>query len=64
MRFPTAYTPFQSATTVLPLISETFALEQTVEIVFRDARSRIRELLIVFCERTTPESMAVVEKLR
>jgi hypothetical protein len=64
MRLPSANTPFQSATIVLPLINETFALEQTVEIVLRDARSRIRELLIVVCERTTPESMAVVEKLR
>jgi hypothetical protein len=46
------------------VINETISLTQTVEIILRDARDRIKELLIVVCERTTPEAMAVVEQLQ
>ena len=56
--------PFLSATIVLPVMNETVSLEQTVEIILRDARPSIREILIVVCERTTPEAMAVVNRLK
>ncbi|MGA2035038.1 MAG: glycosyltransferase [Thermoguttaceae bacterium] len=55
---------FESATVILPVMNETTSLKQTVDIVLRDARDRIRELLIVVCERTTPEAMAVVRQLQ
>jgi glycosyltransferase involved in cell wall biosynthesis len=55
---------FESATVILPVINETTSLRQTVQIILRDDRERIKELLIVVCERTTPEAMAVVEQIR
>jgi hypothetical protein len=55
---------FESATVILPVISETASLDETVKIVLRDAREKIKELLIVVCKRTTPEAMAVVDRLR
>jgi hypothetical protein len=54
---------FQSATIVLPVMNETVSLEQTVEIILRDIRPWLREILIVVCGRTTPEAMAVVNRL-
>jgi hypothetical protein len=54
---------FESATIILPVMDETSSLEETVRILLRDARDRIKEILIVVCEKTTPESMAVVERM-
>jgi len=55
---------FESATIILPVINETMSLNQTVEIILRDARDRLKELLIVVCQRTTAEAMAVVHQLQ
>jgi glycosyltransferase involved in cell wall biosynthesis len=55
---------FESATIILPVMNETISLEDTVNIVLRDVRDDVRELLIVVCERTTPEAMAVVDRLQ
>ena len=55
---------FESVSIVLPVINETRSLQQTVEIVLRDAREQINELLIVVCERTTPDALAVVSLLQ
>lgn len=55
---------FESATIVLPVMNETVSLEETVAIVLRDVKDRTKEILIVVCERTTPESMATVGRLR
>jgi glycosyltransferase involved in cell wall biosynthesis len=54
----------ESVTILLPVINETISLRQTVDIVLRDARADIRELLIVVCQKTTPESMAVIGQLQ
>jgi glycosyltransferase involved in cell wall biosynthesis len=55
---------FESATIVLPVMNETVSLEKTVEIIRQNAGDRVREFLIVVCERTTPEAMATVARLR
>jgi glycosyltransferase involved in cell wall biosynthesis len=55
---------FESATVILPVMNETTSLEETVNIILRDVRDRIKELLIVVCDRTTPQAMATVERLR
>jgi len=55
---------FDSATIVLPVMNETTSLEETVRIILRDVRDRIRELLIVVCDRTTPAAMATVNRLK
>ena len=54
---------FQSASIILPVVNETISLERTVEIILRDVRDRICEILIVICGRTTPEARAVVNDL-
>ena len=54
----------ESVTVILPLVNETVSLRETVEIILRDARDRIREFLIVVCDRTTPAAMATAEKLQ
>jgi glycosyltransferase involved in cell wall biosynthesis len=53
-----------SVTIILPVMNETVSLEQTVEIILRDGKSFVRELLIVVCKRTTPEAMATVKRLK
>jgi hypothetical protein len=54
---------FKSATIILPVINETFSLEETLRIILRDVKDRIDEILIVVCERTTPEAMETVGRL-
>jgi hypothetical protein len=44
-------------------MNETASLEETVRIILRDVKDRINEILIVVCERTTPEAMATVDRL-
>lgn len=54
----------ESVTVILPVVNETTSLAETVAIILRDVRSRIKEFLIVVCDRTTPGAMAVVERLQ
>ncbi len=54
---------FTSVTVILPVVTETRALEKTVSILLRESRSDICELLTVVCDRTTDESMACIQKL-
>src|SRR5208282_4663517 len=54
---------FESATIILPVMNETTSLEETVRIILRDVKDHIDEILIVVCERTTPEAMATVDHL-
>jgi glycosyltransferase involved in cell wall biosynthesis len=55
---------FESVTVILPVMNETKSLDETVKIILRDARDKIKELLIVVCNRTIPESMATVHRLK
>lgn len=54
---------FESATIILPVINETTSLEETVKIILRDVKDRTKEILIVVCKRTTPESLATADRL-
>ena len=54
---------FQSLSIILPVINETISLERTVEIVLRDARDSIAEIIIVICAKTTPEAREVIDSL-
>lgn len=49
---------------ILPVMNETTSLEQTVDIILSEASTEISEILIVVCERTTPEALATIERLR
>jgi hypothetical protein len=55
---------FESVTILLPVMNETTSLAKTVEIILRDVREHVRELLVVVCKRTTPEAMRVVDSLQ
>jgi hypothetical protein len=55
---------FTSLTVVLPIINETRSLEETVEIISAACPPEdIREYLIVYCQRTTPESVSVARRI-
>jgi hypothetical protein len=54
----------ESVTVILPVMNETTSLAQTVETILCEAREHVLELLVVVCERTTPEAMAVVARLQ
>ncbi len=55
---------FESATIILPVMNETSSLDETVKIIVRDVKDKIREIVIVVCKRTTSEAMAVANRLR
>ncbi|MGA2618229.1 MAG: glycosyltransferase family 2 protein [Thermoguttaceae bacterium] len=54
---------FTSATVILPLMNESSSLEETVRIILRDAKDKVLEFLIVVCQRTTAEALAVARRL-
>jgi len=54
----------ESVTVILPVVNETTSLAETVQIILRDVRNSIKEFLIVVCDRTTPQAMAVVTQLQ
>jgi len=56
---------FESASIILPVVTETTSLQQTVDIILRDVkREDLKELVIEVCERTTSQSMDVIQKLQ
>jgi glycosyltransferase involved in cell wall biosynthesis len=56
---------FGSASIILPVINETTSLQQSVEIILREVKpENIREFIIVVCERTTTDSMAVIREIQ
>ena len=54
---------FYSATILLPAINETYSLRQTVETVLQASPDDVCQVLIIVCERTTPETMRVAADL-
>src|SRR5580692_610235 len=60
--FPMTYA-FGSATIILPVVNETYSLAETVDSIFKTSKADVRELLIVVCDKTTPESMATIDSL-
>lgn len=56
---------FTSASIILPVINETVSLRQTMDVILRDVpRESIKEIIIVICKKTIPESMAVIADLQ
>ena len=49
---------------ILPVINETFSLQQTVDILLSENPDTIGEILIVTAKITTPESNKVISKLK
>ena len=55
---------FTSASVVLPLMNETHSLETTVRVILQENGDKIKEILIVVCERTTPAALAAAQRLQ
>lgn len=48
---------------ILPVLDETLSLEQTVDVVVSENRGFLAQILVIVCERTTPEALAVCRKV-
>ncbi|HEV2767984.1 MAG TPA: glycosyltransferase family 2 protein [Acidimicrobiales bacterium] len=60
-----ASTPvFEGATIVLPVVTETDALEETVRRLWETSEADIAEMLIVVCDRTSSESLERCHRLQ
>jgi len=55
---------FRDATVILPVMNETYSLVQTVDAILATSRADLREFLIVIADRTAPESLAEIERLK
>ena len=54
---------FESASIILPVLNETHALRQTVDIIEATCARSVGEYILVVCERTTPESLVVCREI-
>lgn len=55
---------FESVSVILPVINETQSLETTVDVIETTCDQHdLREYIAVVCEKTTPESLAVLREL-
>jgi glycosyltransferase involved in cell wall biosynthesis len=54
---------FKSATIILPVINETYSLLTTVDSIIQTSKADVQELLIVVCDKTTPEAIAAIKTL-
>ena len=54
----------EDVTIVLPVIDETWSLEETVNVLVEENRSSIKEIIIVTAQRTTQDSLDVISKLQ
>jgi GT2 family glycosyltransferase len=54
---------FESASIILPVLNETHLLRQTVEIIEATCARSVGEYILVVCERTTPDSLAVCREI-
>ncbi len=55
---------FRDATVILPVINETSALEQAVEIVLNDCGEDICEFIAIVCHKTSAESLTICTAFR
>lgn len=54
---------FESASVILPVLNETYSLQQTVDIIEATCARDVGEYIIVVCERTEPESLAICREI-
>jgi glycosyltransferase involved in cell wall biosynthesis len=55
---------FESMSVVVPVINEVHSLIDTVNTIVQVARGPLHRIIIVVCEKTTPESLRACERLR
>lgn len=61
---PPTTSRFSGVTVILPAVTETDSIDETAKILERTSDDDIEQVLVVVCDRTTPESMARCEGLR
>jgi glycosyltransferase involved in cell wall biosynthesis len=54
---------FESASIILPVLNETHALRQTVDIIEATCGRSVGEFILIVCERTTPASLVVCQEI-
>ena len=54
---PVTSTGTTEVSVILPVIDETTALQETVRILLAENRQSIREILLIVCNKTTPEAL-------
>ncbi len=54
---------FSGLSVILPVVTETDSLDETAQVLQERSDADISEVLVVVCERTTPESLARCERL-
>jgi hypothetical protein len=54
---------FVSATIILPVLNETYSLRQTVDIIERTCAQDVGQYIIMACERTKPDSLAICREI-
>lgn len=52
---------FESLSVVLPTLNETTSLRHTVDCLVRDLSEEMVQILVIVCDRTTPEALATIE---
>jgi hypothetical protein len=52
---------WQSCTVLLPVVTETEALRETIAVIESSSGADVREYVMLVCARTSPESLAVCE---
>lgn len=55
---------FKSVSVILPVINETSLLQETVDIIQADCGQDVLEYVVMVCDKTTPESLAVCDQLK
>jgi glycosyltransferase involved in cell wall biosynthesis len=55
---------FFDITFILPVLNETYSLQQTVDTIFRLSDKHLREILIVVADKTTIASMKIVQEIK
>jgi len=63
-RFISTPAEFTGASVILPVVTETDSLDETARVLRDTSDDDIAEVLVVVCDRTTPESLARCEGLR
>lgn len=52
---------FESLSVVLPTLNETTSLTHTIDVLVRDLRDDIAEIIVIVCEKTTPETLSTAD---
>jgi hypothetical protein len=58
------YRGFTGVTAVIPVVTETESLQQTVDLIMKSSGEEIGQIILVICDATTPESRSVCDEIK